>query len=135
MKKLFSSTYPQAHLAILVLRILFGGLFTWYGYQKLSMYDQIAPNFPNYMGIGPEGNFILVIFAELVCGFLVLIGLFTRLAIIPIFITMIVAFFVAHANDPFHVKQIAFVYMVLCIPIFFLGSGKYSLDHLLFKQA
>jgi putative oxidoreductase len=54
-----------------------------------------------------------VIFAEFVCGFFVLIGLFTRLSVVPIFITMVVAYFVAHAKDPFDMKAVAFIFMVL----------------------
>lgn len=134
MKNILNARSINTDMATLVLRILFGGLFVYYGYGKINMYDMIAPNFPNYTGLGKEGSYILVIFAEFVCGFLVLIGLLTRLAIIPIFITMLVAFFVAHANDPFDVKQIAFVYLILCIVIFFLGSGKYSIDQRLFRS-
>ncbi|HEY1112570.1 MAG TPA: DoxX family protein, partial [Chitinophagaceae bacterium] len=78
--------------------------------------------------------FNLVIFAELVCGFLVLIGLLTRLTVIPIFITMAVAFFVAHANDPFDVKALAFVFLLLSVIVFVLGSGRYSIDGWLFQK-
>ena len=117
--------------ATLLIRLIVGGLFVYYGYTKLSMYDQLLTMFGDPIGIGTKLSVILVIFAELVCGFLVLIGLFTRLSIIPIFITMIVAYFVAHAADPFQVKQIAFLYLVLSPVIFILGSGRYSVDYLI----
>jgi putative oxidoreductase len=120
-------------LAILILRSLFGILFTYYGYTKIQQYDAIAPNFPDLIGIGGKLSFILVIIAEFGGGILIALGLFTRLATIPIFITMIVAYFIAHANDPFTAKQIAFVYLILCPVIFLLGSGKYSLDRIIFK--
>ena len=121
-------------LATLFIRLLFGGLFMYYGYTKLIAYNEILPMFKDYIGIGSKLSLILVIFAELVCGFFVLIGFVTRLAIIPIFITMAVAYFMAHANDPFTVKQIAFVYLCLCPVIFLLGSGSYSVDKILFKN-
>jgi len=102
--------------------------------MKLANYDQILPMFGDIIGIGSKLSFNLVIFAELFCGFLVAIGLLTRLAVIPIFITMAVAFFVAHAKDPFDVKAIAFVFLLLSIVVFVFGSGKYSVDKLLFKD-
>lgn len=102
--------------------------------MKLSSYNEILPNFPDLIGIGSKLSFILVIFAEFVCGFLVAIGLLTRLSVIPIFITMIVAFFIAHANDPFQEKALAFVFLFLSIVIFVLGSGRFSVDKFLFTR-
>ena len=121
-------------IATLLLRFLFGGLFVRYGYMKASAYQEIFPLFQDVIGIGTQLSFNLVIFAELVCGFLVLIGLLTRLTVIPIFITMAVAFFIAHQNDPFDVKAIVLVYLILAIILFILGSGKYSVDALVFKR-
>jgi putative oxidoreductase len=122
-------------LGSLLLRLIFGGLFVYYGYNKFVAYDAILPQFPDLIGIGSKTSFILVIFAELICGFFVAIGFLTRLSVIPIFITMIVAYFIAHAKDPFDAKQIAFVYLLLSIVIFVLGSGKFSVDRLIFKQS
>ena len=103
--------------------------------MKLASYDEILPMFTDLIGIGSKLSFILVIFAELVCGFFVAIGFFTRLAVIPIFITMVVAFFIAHAKDPFDVKSLAFVFLLLSIVVFVLGSGRFSVDRLIFKKS
>lgn len=105
-----------------------------FGYMKVISYDAILPMFGDIIGIGSKLSFNLVIFAELVCGFLVLIGFLTRLTVIPIFITMIVAFFIAHAKDPFDVKALAFLFLLLSIVVFVLGSGRFSIDRLLFKK-
>ena len=109
-------------------------MFVYYGYMKAANYEAFASMFQAIIGIGAKLSFNLVIFAELVCGFFILIGLLTRFSVIPVFITMIIAFFVAHANDGFDVKAIAFVYMLLCIVIFILGSGRYSADAVLFGK-
>lgn len=135
MKNLINVQSLNTDLATLLLRLIFGGMFVYYGYMKAANYEAIAPMFQDIIGIGAKLSFNLVIFAELVCGFLVLIGLLTRFAIIPVFITMIVAFFIAHAEDGFDVKAIAFVYMLLCLVIFILGSGKYSADAVLFSKS
>ena len=134
MKNNFLSYQPfNTDLAALLLRLIFGGLFTYHGYTKLIAYDQILPMFTDLVGIGVKTSFNLVIFAELFCGLFVVFGLLTRLSVIPIFITMFVAYFVAHAKDVFQVKELALVYLLLSIVVFVLGSGKYSVDRLLFK--
>ncbi len=130
-------SYQSLHtdLAALFLRLIVGGLFfAHHGYQKISNYDQILRMFGDIIGLGSKLSFNLVIFAEFFCAFFVLIGFLTRLAIIPIFTTMAVAFFIAHAKDPFDVKTLPLVYLFLSIVIFVLGSGKYSIDRLIFKN-
>lgn len=134
MKKILGYPSLNTDFATVFLRLLFGGLFVYYGYGKVDAYHQILPIFGDIIGIGSKLSFHLVIFAELVCGFFVLIGFLTRLSIIPIFITMFVAYFIAHAKDTFQVKQLAFVYLLLCVVIFVLGSGKYSVDRMIFKK-
>jgi putative oxidoreductase len=132
MKNRIISTQPfNTDLAAFALRLIFGGFFVYYGYTKLASYNQILPMFGDIIGIGSQVSFNLVIFAELICGFLVLIGFRTRITVIPIFITMIVAYFVAHAKDPFEAKQLALLFLLLSIVIFLLGSGRYSVDSFL----
>ncbi len=132
--KIFGTASLNTDLAALLLRLIVGAFFVYYGYLKIASYNQILPMFGDIIGIGSELSFNLVIFAELFCGFFVLVGFATRLSIIPIFITMIVAYFIAHAKDPLTAKQISLLYLLLCLPIFVLGSGKYSADRLLFKK-
>lgn len=131
---IFSPNSLNTDLAALLLRLAFGGLFVYHGYTKFAAYEQILPMFGDLIGIGSKLSFNLVIFAELGCGFLVLIGLLARLAVVPIFIAMSVAFFMAHAQDTFQVKELPFLFLMLCIAIFVLGPGKYSVDSLLFKD-
>ena len=120
-------------LGILILRLIFGGMLMYVGYFKLSTYDQTIGMFTDPLGIGKELTLILVIFAELICGFFVAIGLLTRLSVLPIFILMTVVFFIVHQNDAFIMKQLPFVYWLLCFVIFIFGSGRYSVDRIIFK--
>jgi putative oxidoreductase len=128
--------YQPLHmdLAILLLRLVFGGLFIYHGYTKLIAFNEILPQFPDFIGIGAKPSFILLIFAELVCGFLVVIGWLTRLAVIPIFIAMIVAYFMAHVKDAFPIKELPFVFLCLSVVIFITGSGRLSADALMQKN-
>ncbi len=75
-----------------------------------------------------------MIFAEFFCAFFVLLGFLTRLTVIPILINMAVAFFVAHAKDPFDAKALPLVFLLLSVVIFVLGSGRFSVDRLIFKK-
>ncbi|AXG73278.1 DoxX family protein [Flavobacterium arcticum] len=133
MKKLLSPSSMGTNMANLLLRIFFGGMLVHFGYGKVEMYDTILPNFSDIIGIGSELSFHLVIFAELFCGLFILLGFATRYSVIPVFITMVVAYFIAHGNDAFNDKIPAFIFMVLCLPVFILGSGKYSIDYFILK--
>ena len=134
MKRLLYYRSLNTDVASLILRVVFGGLFIRHGYMKLAAYNDILPMFQDIIGIGAKFSFNLVIFAELVCGFLVLIGFLTRFTVIPILVTMGVAYFVAHKNDPFDMKNLPFLYFLLCFVVFILGSGKFSVDRLLFRN-
>jgi|SRR5690606_20271902 len=133
MKKILSPTSLNNDLGVLLLRLSFGGLFIYFGYSKLTAYDVVLPMFGDIgdkVGLGAELSLILVIFAEFFCGILVTAGFLTRAAIVPIFITMTVAYFVAHAQDPFQNKILPLLFWFLCFVIFVTGAGKYSLDYL-----
>lgn len=134
MKRLLHPASLNTDLATLILRIIFGGMFIFHGYPKLTGYNEMVGMFGDPIGIGTELSVILVIFAEFFCGIFILLGLFTRFAVVFTFITMLVAYFVAHAQDDFVVKMLPFVYIWLCLVIFILGSGRYSLDNLLFNK-
>jgi putative oxidoreductase len=124
----------NADIAALLLRLTFGGLFVQYGWRKIINFEEIRPMFIDYLGIGFELSMALLIFAEFFCGLLVALGFLTRLSVIPIFIAMTVAFFIAHAKDPFDMKALALVFWLLSPVVFALGSGKFSVDYLLFKK-
>jgi putative oxidoreductase len=134
MKQIFNTQPLNNDLASLLLRLTFGGLFVYFGYNKLVNYDQYLPMFGDIIGIGSRLSFNLVIFAEFFCGIFVVLGFVTRLSVIPIFITMTVAFFIAHAKDPFDAKALAFTLWCLSALVFILGSGKYSLDRILLTR-
>lgn len=134
MKRLLDYRSLNTDLANLLLRMIFGGLFNYHGFSKIMSFNGILPQFKDHIGIGSKLSLILVIFAEFFCGFLITIGFLTRITVIPIFITMLVAFFIAHAKDTFQVKELAFVFLLLSIVIFILGSGKFSMDKLISRK-
>lgn len=135
MKRLFNRQPINTDAAALLLRLVVGGLFFFHhGWDKVADYEHMRAQAWDFIGIGSALSFHLVLFAEFVCAGLVLIGFFTRLSVIPIFIAMAVAFFVVHKADPLDVKALPLVYMGVSIVIFLLGSGRFSVDALLHKN-
>ncbi len=68
-----------------------------------------------------------LVYNESIAG-LVIIGFKTRLAAIPVIITMAVAAFIVHAADPLGTKEMAILYLIAFTVIALLGAGKYSVD-------
>ena len=119
---------------ILLARILFGVLLMSHGVEKWSHFSEMSSHFPNPLGLGSEFSLVLVIFAEVFCSAAVIVGLFYRLALIPILIDMFVIDFIFMNASPFHVKELTFVYLIVFVLMFAVGPGKYSLDYRLFVK-
>lgn len=97
----------------------------WGKFQKVLSGDL---SFGDPIGLGEELSLILTVFAEFLCGVLVALGLLTRAALVPLIVTMLVAVFVVHAEDPFGKQEFGLLYLVPYITLFLAGPGKYSLD-------
>jgi len=122
-------------IALFVLRVGVGMLMLTHGIPKLMQLFSSEPiAFGDPIGLGVEASFTLVVFAEVICSVLILVGLGTRLAAIPLAITMAVAFFVVLAPDPFQRKEMALMYLIIYLVLFLTGSGKFSLDHYFLKR-
>lgn len=122
----------QVDVALLVIRFGVAALMLTHGIPKLQMlFAGGEIQFPGIMGLSPVISLSLAVFAEVLCSILILIGLGTRWATIPLIITMLVAVFVFHLNDPFSNQELGLLYLFLYLPLLLLGSGKYSVDQLL----
>jgi putative oxidoreductase len=131
MKQLFSTSYNRslADVWLLLLRVCVAGFMLTHGIpklQKLLAGGEIQ--FGDPLGIGVTASFILIIFAEVVCSALILLGLGTRFASFALAISMAVAAFVQHGNDPFSRKEPALLYLLIYITLLVFGPGRYSLD-------
>jgi len=121
-------------LASLVLRLFFGGLMVMHGRPKLMGFDTMSNSFPDPLQMGSHLSLIATIFTELICaGFLVL-GLFTRLMLLPLIFATAVMFFIIHGNDSLKLSELSLLYLVVYCVLFFMGAGRFSLDHYMFKK-
>src|SRR5687767_4941698 len=107
----------SADVGLLALRLVAGLSLAMHGWQKLhepvkSMFfgGVKAMNFP-----APEFFAWMAIVAELGGGLLLAAGLLTRVSGFLILCVMGVAFFKAHAKDPYQVKELAAVYGAVAI--------------------
>ncbi|MBO6607439.1 DoxX family protein [Psychroserpens sp.] len=116
-----------ADLALLILRLGFGGFMLTHGIPKLEMLSDPS-QFGDPIGVGNTASLILCLIGEVVAPILIIIGFKTKLAAIPAAITMAVAAFVVHASDSLGTKEHALLYMLAFIVIFLAGPGKYAID-------
>ncbi|MDH5825836.1 DoxX family protein [Sphingobacterium faecium] len=132
MKKIFSVSRTSEHvdIAILLARISIAILMLTHGISKIALFNETPVQFMDFMGLGTEMSLTLAIFAEMGCSVLILLGLGTRVAVIPLIITMLVAVFIVHGADPFAKQEMGLHYLLVYIMLLLTGSGKYSLDSL-----
>lgn len=119
---------------LLLLRVGLGLMMLTHGYPKFQ--NLIAGNFQfgDPIGLGVEVSFILAVMAEFLCSILLILGLFSRFALIPLMVTMAVALFVVHISDPFGTQEKSAFYLLAFFFLFITGPGKYSLDRKLFAK-
>jgi putative oxidoreductase len=136
LKRFFSYEPLWQETGLTVIRVLVGGFMVYHG---LDVFDQkiMADNakwlsdmkFPlpgllAYLGKG----------SEWAGGILFTIGLFTRLALIPVVATMlIIAFGMGHGKIWMD-DQHPFLFALLFLVTFFTGPGKWSLDYYFFGR-
>jgi putative oxidoreductase len=115
-------------------RLTLGVVFVVSGWGKLHGLDKVTDFFTE-LGIPAPGlNAVVASTAELVCGGLLLIGLLSRFAAIPLIITMIVAILTAKRDALHGVSDLLgfeeWTYIVLAVWIAVAGPGPLSLDRL-----
>jgi|ERR1700694_724523 len=136
MKRLFATHCSDNafSLALLIMRLGIGSLMMiQHGLDKIMHFAQKASRFPDPFHIGSTTTLSLVVFAEFFCAAFVILGLFTRLAAIPLVIAMGVALFSAHKGQFFGAGEFAGLYLCSFLAILIMGPGKVSLDRLIGK--
>lgn len=129
MKKLLFSTRIYAiDVALLLLRVASAAMMATHGWPKIANFSAYLNRFADPLGLGAATSLQLTIFAEFFCAILVALGLVTRLALIPLIITMGTVAFVVHGADPFSDKEMALLYLTAFVALFITGPGKYSMD-------
>ncbi len=114
---------------LLAVRLLAGGMMLTHGIPKIDrLFGEGPVKFADPLGLGPEISLVLVIFAEVACSILVMVGFKTRMATIPLLITMLVAAFYIHGADPFGEKELPLLFFTLFVSLLVSGPGNYAVD-------
>ncbi len=149
MKRLLSLSFlplnPDAGLLFfrVVLSVL---VIRFHGWGKLAGWDDESmrvPNllslqgfhkefhtFPNYIHISSELSYLLVTWCETFGSMMIILGLFTRINALGMFITLMVAWYFhhhMHFSGP-NAGEVAFAYGFGYLLLFLAGPGKYALD-------
>lgn len=116
---------------LFLVRLLTGAFMVYHGWEvflpdKIEGYTQWltdlripAPRFMAYLGKA----------SELVGGLLLVVGLFTRFAAIALAVTMAFICFAMGNGKIFTDDQHPFLFVLLAAVFFFMGAGRWSLDH------
>ncbi|MCM8570146.1 DoxX family protein [Gramella jeungdoensis] len=120
---------------LLIFRVAIAGLMLTHGFSKFTRFFGIEEiTFGDPLGFGQTFTFTFAVFAEFFCSVLIIFGFLTRIAAIPLIITMGVAALVVHMPDGFGKQELPLLYMFGFILLLFSGPGKYSLDFFLGKR-
>lgn len=125
-------------LALLLARLIVAYGFYEPAMMKWSDIGAVAEWFGS-MGIPlPMLNAYMAASTEITGVVLLTLGLFTRIISIPLIVVMIVAIVTVHLPNGFQAGQNGFeipLYYMLFLLIFLShGAGKFSMDHLLFRE-
>lgn len=133
---LYNCIFPQycreklISLLILALRIFFGVLFFVHGLDKMINFSALSETFPSVLGFGSYMSLMLSVFCEFCCSLFLIAGLLERIILLPMIISMGVAFFVIH-DSMMPEGELSLIYLVIFIILFVTGPGRYSLDYMI----
>ena len=142
MKKIIqwqTDIYPSAnsyHVSLLLFRIAISPeMMTAHGLKKIGIGVAEAEHVPNPFYLPETLNSLFAISANLFFPVLVILGLFTRIAVLPILAVTLTGYFVVHWNDSFLEQDMPFMYSVCYLFLLVSGPGKYSLSYYINKKA
>lgn len=125
-------------LGPLAVRLSLGAVFLGTGWGKLHNLEQVTNFFTELDIPFPAAQATMVSGIELVGGTLILLGLFTRFAALPLMGTMVVAILTAKRPEIEGIRSLLafeeFTYLAGFLWLFVAGAGKASLDALLFGR-
>ncbi|HLS30322.1 MAG TPA: DoxX family protein [Flavobacteriaceae bacterium] len=110
-------------------------MIAFHGLKKVQLlFSGEEIKFFDPIGIGEVPSLVLAAFAEFICSILIALGLWTRQAAAVLLITMLVAVFQYHADDPWVKKELPSLFLFGYLMLVFVGGGRFSLGALFGKR-
>ncbi|WP_433763560.1 DoxX family protein [Flavobacterium ginsenosidimutans] len=118
--------------ALLVFRILLAvELFRVHGMKKFRVQNGQKEHVPNPLHLPEKLNGLVATFSDTIIPFFIILGLGTRLAVLPTIGVTAIGYFVVHRNDSLEVRDVPYMYTLSLLLLLALGGGTYSLDYYL----
>jgi putative oxidoreductase len=125
-------------LALVAGRLAVGLVFASTGWGKIHNIEKVTEFFVSLGIPAPGFHAVLVGYSELVCGSLLVIGLLSRFATVPLIVSMIVAIITAKGADIHGILDLAgqeeFTYLVVLFMVAILGPGRAAVDALIARR-
>jgi putative oxidoreductase len=119
--------------AILVFRILLGfELFRVHGLKKFKVQNGEREHVPNPLHLPDKLNGLVATFSDTVVPFLLMLGVGTRLILLPVIGVTAIGYFVVHRKDSVEVRDVPYMYTLCFLFLLAVGAGTYSIDYYIF---
>jgi putative oxidoreductase len=120
------------NIALLIFRILLAlELFRVHGMKKFRVENGQREHVPNPLGLPDKLNGMVATFSDTVVPFLIMLGVGTRLAVLPAIGVTAIGYFVVHRKDSLEIRDIPYMYTLCLLFTLALGAGTYSIDNYL----
>lgn len=146
MRRLLSIYYNENAMSfgLLLLRLMIGVGMAFYGYHKLAHFsEQAHSDFwekeINFLGKGGTVSLGLTVFAEFFCSLFLILGLFTRISLIPLLIctgyivAVVDKYELASAGEHGFELNHALIYFIVYLFLLLSGPGRFSIDNMISK--
>ena len=118
--------------ALLAFRVLLAiELFRVHGMKKFRVENGQKEHVANPLQLPEKLNGLVATFSDTVIPFFIILGLGTRLAVLPTIGVTAIGYFVVHKNDSLEVRDVPYMYTLSLLLLLALGAGTYSLDYYL----
>lgn len=118
------------NIALLLFRVLFAiELFRVHGLKKFRKGNGKKEQIPNPLNLPEKLNGFVATFSDTVIPFFIIVGLGTRLAVLPTIAVTAIGYFVVHRKDSLEVRDVPYMYTIVLLLLLALGGGTCSLDN------
>jgi putative oxidoreductase len=120
--------------ALLGFRVLLAlELFRVHGMKKFKLVNGQKVHEPNPFHLPEKLNGLVATFADTVVPCLVVLGIGTRIAVLPTIGVTATGYFVVHRKDSAEVRDVPYMYTLCFLFLMVAGAGTFSADHYFYE--